>query len=47
MNIAPVAYRYARSLMQLAIEQGQLAAVQLEAFLEAVAKARKAREEAA
>ncbi len=28
MNIAPVAYRYARSLMQLAIEQGQLAAVQ-------------------
>jgi F-type H+-transporting ATPase subunit delta len=28
MNIAPVAYRYARSLMQLAIEQGQLVAVQ-------------------
>ena len=28
MNIAPVAYRYARSLMQLAIEQNQLEAVQ-------------------
>jgi len=28
MNIAPVAYRYARSLMELAIEQGQLVAVQ-------------------
>ena len=28
MNIAPVAYRYARSLMQLAIEQNQLVAVQ-------------------
>lgn len=28
MNIAPVAYRYARSLMGLAIERGELAAVQ-------------------
>jgi F-type H+-transporting ATPase subunit delta len=28
MNIAPVAYRYARSLMQLAIEQGQLVSVE-------------------
>lgn len=27
MNIAPVAYRYARSLMQLALEKGQLKAV--------------------
>lgn len=28
MNIAPVAYRYARSLMQLAIEKGQLKGVE-------------------
>jgi len=28
MNIAPVAYRYARSLMQLAIERGELSTVQ-------------------
>ena len=28
MNIAPVAYRYARSLMELALERGQLKAVQ-------------------
>ncbi len=28
MNIAPVAYRYARSLMELALEKGQLTAVQ-------------------
>ena len=28
MNIAPVAYRYARSLMDLALERGELAAVQ-------------------
>ena len=28
MNIAPVAYRYARSLMSLALERGQLPAVQ-------------------